>query len=84
MTKLLNSCAVTAGLARRFAIVRTSLADKQMGYSIDDFQGKPVIGIINTGAIWQRVTVIFGSRRRSKRGVWQEEDSSRVACNVHN
>src|SRR5256712_1415361 len=45
---------------------------KQMGYSIDDFAGKPVIGIINT---WSDLTTChshFRTRAEEvKRGVWQ-------------
>src|SRR5882724_144013 len=46
---------------------------KQMGYSIDDFQGKPVIGIINT---WSDLATCHSHFRdrvaEVKRGVWQE------------
>ncbi|HYW69432.1 MAG TPA: L-arabinonate dehydratase [Pyrinomonadaceae bacterium] len=45
---------------------------KQMGYALDDFAGKPVIGIINT---WSDLTTCHShSRTRAeevKRGVWQ-------------
>jgi dihydroxy-acid dehydratase len=46
---------------------------KQMGYALEDFQGKPVIGIINT---WSDLTTChshFRTRAEEvKRGVWQE------------
>jgi dihydroxy-acid dehydratase len=45
---------------------------KQMGYALEDFQGKPVIGIINT---WSDLTTChshFRTRAEEvKRGVWQ-------------
>jgi len=45
---------------------------KQMGYALEDFQGKPVIGIINT---WSDLTTChshFRTRAQEvKRGVWQ-------------
>jgi dihydroxy-acid dehydratase len=46
---------------------------KQMGYSIEDFQGKPVIGIINT---WSDLATCHSHFRERvedvKRGIWQE------------
>src|SRR6266567_7516954 len=46
---------------------------KQMGYAIEDFQGKPVIGIINT---WSDLATCHSHFRERveevKRGVWQE------------
>src|SRR5262244_4300166 len=45
---------------------------KQMGYALDDFAGKPVIGIVNT---WSDLTTChshFRTRAEEvKRGVWQ-------------
>src|SRR5262245_42490786 len=45
---------------------------KQMGYALDDFAGKPVIGIINT---WSDLTTCHSHFRTRadevKRGVWQ-------------
>ena len=45
---------------------------KQMGYALEDFQGKPVIGIINT---WSDLTTCHSHFRiraeEVKRGVWQ-------------
>jgi dihydroxy-acid dehydratase len=46
---------------------------KQMGYAIEDFQGKPVIGIINT---WSDLATCHSHFRERveevKRGIWQE------------
>ncbi len=46
---------------------------KQMGYALEDFQGKPVIGIINT---WSDLATCHSHFRERveevKRGVWQE------------
>jgi dihydroxy-acid dehydratase len=46
---------------------------KQMGYAVEDFQGKPVIGIINT---WSDLATCHSHFRERveevKRGVWQE------------
>src|SRR5262245_17642235 len=45
---------------------------KQMGYALEDFQGKPVIAIVNT---WSDLTTChshFRDRAQEvKRGVWQ-------------
>src|SRR5260370_29450022 len=45
---------------------------KQMGYAVEDFAGKPIIGIINT---WSDLTTChshFRTRAEEvKRGVWQ-------------
>ena len=45
---------------------------KQMGYALEDFQGKPVIAIINT---WSDLTTCHSHFRARadevKRGVWQ-------------
>jgi dihydroxy-acid dehydratase len=45
---------------------------KQMGYAIDDFQGKPVIAIINTWSDLATCHSHFRTRAEEvKRGVWQ-------------
>jgi len=45
---------------------------KQMGYSLDDFQGKPVIAIINTWSDLATCHSHFRTRAEEvKRGVWQ-------------
>ncbi|PYS58204.1 MAG: dihydroxy-acid dehydratase, partial [Acidobacteria bacterium] len=45
---------------------------KQMGYAAEDFEGKPIIGIINT---WSDLTTCHSHFRTRadevKRGVWQ-------------
>src|SRR6266513_755772 len=45
---------------------------KQMGYSLQDFQGKPVIAIINTWSDLSTCHSHFRTRAEEvKRGVWQ-------------
>jgi dihydroxy-acid dehydratase len=45
---------------------------KQMGYSLEDFQGKPVIAIINTWSDLATCHSHFRTRAEEvKRGVWQ-------------
>tara|TARA_R110002096_G_scaffold26518_7_gene81766 strand:- start:8165 stop:9883 length:1719 start_codon:yes stop_codon:yes gene_type:complete len=45
---------------------------KQMGYSREDYQGKPVIGILNTWSDLQTCHTHFRDRAEEvKRGVWQ-------------
>src|SRR5678809_1789728 len=45
---------------------------KQMGYSLDDFQGKPVIAIVNTWSDLATCHSHFRTRADEvKRGVWQ-------------
>ncbi|HYE74142.1 MAG TPA: dihydroxy-acid dehydratase, partial [Blastocatellia bacterium] len=45
---------------------------KQMGYSLDDIKGKPVIAIINTWSDLNTCHTHFRTRAEEvKRGVWQ-------------
>ncbi len=46
--------------------------NKQMGYSREDYQGKPVVGILNTWSDLQPCHTHFRDRAQEvKRGVWQ-------------
>ena len=50
-----------------------SYRTKQMGYTSEDFQGKPVIGILSTWSDLNSCHTHFPQRiEEIKRGVWQE------------